>query len=95
LVCHTEGGTQDEGVENRVLRKIFGPKRDEVTGDWRRLRNEELQNKKSEVGEAWHVWGRREMHTEFWLGNPKEGDQLERHRRRWEDDIEMGLQEIG
>jgi hypothetical protein len=28
--------------ENRVLRKIFGPKRDEVTGEWRRLHNEEL-----------------------------------------------------
>jgi hypothetical protein len=28
--------------ENRVLRRIFGPKRDEVTGDWRRLHNEEL-----------------------------------------------------
>jgi hypothetical protein len=30
--------------ENRVLRRIFGPKRDEVTGDWRTLHNEELQN---------------------------------------------------
>jgi hypothetical protein len=30
--------------ENRVLRSIFGPKRDEVTGDWRKLRNEELHN---------------------------------------------------
>jgi hypothetical protein len=30
--------------ENRVLRKIFGPKRDEVTGEWRRLRNEELND---------------------------------------------------
>jgi hypothetical protein len=29
--------------ENRVLRRIFGPKRDEVTGDWRKLRNEELK----------------------------------------------------
>jgi hypothetical protein len=31
-------------VENRVLRRIFGPKRDEVTGEWRRLHNEELHN---------------------------------------------------
>jgi hypothetical protein len=31
-------------VENRVLRRIFGPKRDEVTGGWRKLNNEELQN---------------------------------------------------
>jgi hypothetical protein len=30
--------------ENRVLRRIFGPKRDHVTGDWRRLHNEELHN---------------------------------------------------
>jgi hypothetical protein len=30
--------------ENRVLRKTFGPKRDDVTGDWRKLRNEELHN---------------------------------------------------
>jgi hypothetical protein len=30
--------------ENRVLRRIFGPKRDEITGDWRRLHNEELND---------------------------------------------------
>jgi hypothetical protein len=30
--------------ENRVLRRIFGPKRDEVTGDWRKLHNKELHN---------------------------------------------------
>jgi hypothetical protein len=30
--------------ENRVLRKIFGPKRDEVTGEWRKLHNEELRD---------------------------------------------------
>jgi hypothetical protein len=30
--------------ENRVLRRIFGPERDEVTGDWRRLHNEELND---------------------------------------------------
>jgi len=30
--------------ENKVLRRIFGPRRDEVTGDWRRLRNEELND---------------------------------------------------
>jgi len=31
-------------LENRVLRRIFGPKRDEVTGEWRKLHNEELNN---------------------------------------------------
>jgi hypothetical protein len=33
--------------ENRVLRRIFGPKRDEVTGEWRKLHNEELRELKS------------------------------------------------
>jgi hypothetical protein len=41
--------SQEEGhrlsvFENRVLRRIFGPKRDEVTEEWRRLHNEELHN---------------------------------------------------
>jgi hypothetical protein len=31
-------------LENRVLRRIFGPKRDEVTGEWRKLHNEEVHN---------------------------------------------------
>jgi hypothetical protein len=31
-------------LENRVLRRIFGPKREEVAGDWRKLHNEELHN---------------------------------------------------
>ena len=30
--------------ENRVLRRVFGPKRDEVTGEWRKLHNEELND---------------------------------------------------
>jgi hypothetical protein len=34
-------------LENRVLWKIFGPKRDEVTGDWRKLHNEELNDRSS------------------------------------------------
>jgi hypothetical protein len=42
LVSDTKRGTQTEGVENRVLRRIFGPKRDEVIGGWRKLHNEEL-----------------------------------------------------
>jgi hypothetical protein len=36
--------TQREGVENRVLRRIFGSKRDEVTAEWRRLHNERLHD---------------------------------------------------
>jgi len=45
--CETWSVTRREGrrlrvFENRVLRKIFGPERDKVTGEWRRLHNEEL-----------------------------------------------------
>jgi hypothetical protein len=40
LVSHNQENTL--AFENRVLRKIFGPKRDDVTEEWRRLRNEEL-----------------------------------------------------
>jgi hypothetical protein len=44
LVSETEGGTRLRVFENRVLSRIFGPKRDEVTGEWRRLHNEELHH---------------------------------------------------
>jgi hypothetical protein len=64
--------------ENRVLRGIFGPKRDEATEEWRRLHNEELNDlyslpntirviKSRRMGWAGHVaWmGKREVHTGF------------------------------
>ena len=41
--------------ENRVLRKVFGPKRDEVTGEWRKLHNEELNNLHSLANIVWVV----------------------------------------
>jgi hypothetical protein len=44
LISHTKGGTYAESDENRVLRRIFGLKRDKVTGEWRRLHNEELND---------------------------------------------------
>jgi len=48
-MCHcmgsrVGGGTQDEVFESRVLRATFGPKRDEVTGEWRKLHNEQLSD---------------------------------------------------
>jgi hypothetical protein len=43
-VSHTEGRNGLRVFENRVLRRIFGPKREEVAGDWRRLHNEEIHN---------------------------------------------------
>jgi hypothetical protein len=71
--------------ENRVLRKVFGSKRDEVTGEWRKLYNEELNDLsvlltqycaggKIKKNEMWRVWGRGEMCTGFWWGSLREGD---------------------
>jgi hypothetical protein len=89
LVCHTEGGTKTEGVREWVLRRIFGPKRDEATGEWRRLHNEELNDlysspniirviKSRRMRWAGHVarMGKSEVHTGFWLGDLREGDHL-------------------
>jgi len=47
LVADIEGGTQAGVFDNRVLRRAFGSKRDEVTGEWRRLHNEELRDHSS------------------------------------------------
>jgi hypothetical protein len=44
LVAHIEGGARLGVFENRVLRRIFGPKSDEVRGEWRKLNNEELND---------------------------------------------------
>jgi hypothetical protein len=76
--------------ENRVLRRILGPKRDEETGECRRLHNEEPGDlysssniiqviKYIRMRGTGHVelWGRGDMHTAFWLGNLRERDQLE------------------
>jgi hypothetical protein len=66
--------------ENRVLRGVFGAKRDEVTGEWRKLHNEELNDvycspnlvrvKKSRrmrwAGHVAHVGGRGEVYIVFW-----------------------------
>jgi hypothetical protein len=75
--------------ENRVMRRIFGPKRDEAAGEWRRLHNEELNNlylspniirviKSRRMRWAGHVarMGRREVRTGFWWGDLTEGDHL-------------------
>ena len=73
--------------ENMVLRKIFGPRRDKVTGEWRRLHNEELNDlycspnivrviKLRRMRWAGHVarMGEERGCTGFWWGNRREGD---------------------
>jgi hypothetical protein len=73
--------------ENRVLRRIIGPKRDEVTGEWRKLHNEELHDLHSSpnivqviksriMRWAGHVarMGKREACIGVWWGNLREGD---------------------
>jgi hypothetical protein len=87
------------------LRRIFVPKRDEVTGEWRKLHNEELHGLYTTPdiirvikSRRWagHVarMGRGETCTGFWWGKIRERDHLKRPRRRWEDNIEVGLQEV-
>jgi hypothetical protein len=72
-------------LENRAMRRIFGPKRDEVTGEWRKLHNEELIGLCSSPNIVWVMKSRRmrwmghvvclgEASTEFWWGNLKERD---------------------
>jgi hypothetical protein len=76
--------------ENRVLRKIFGLKRDEVMGGWRKLHNEEFHNlysspniirmiRSRRMSWAGHVarMGRRGMHIQYWWGSQKERDHSE------------------
>jgi hypothetical protein len=92
--------------ENRVLRRIFRPKRDEVTGEWRKLHNEELHNlysspdiirqvKANEVGGSCGTHGKEEKSVQGYGGKPEGKRPLGRPRRRWEDGIRMDLREIG
>jgi hypothetical protein len=93
--------------ENRVLRRIFGPKRDEVTGEWRKLHNEELRDlysspsiirimKARMMRWAGHVARMGEKRNAYRLvGKPEGRRPLERPRRRWLDNIRMDLVEVG
>jgi hypothetical protein len=92
--------------ENRVLRRIFGPKRNEITGDWRKLHAEELHNlysspnnmrviKSKKMIWAGHVARMRSVRNTFTiLVGKREGERpLRRPGRRWEDNIKMNLRE--
>ena len=93
---------------NRVLRGIFGPKRDGVTGQWRKLHSEELNDlycppnivrviKSRRVRWAGHVARMEEgrgVHKVL-VGKPEGKRPVGRPRRRWEYNIKMDLEEVG
>jgi hypothetical protein len=94
--------------ENRVRRRICGPKRDGVTGGWRKLRNEELQNlhcspsiiriiKSGRMRWAGHVarMGEKRNVYRLLVGKPEGKRPIGRPRRRWMENIKMDLLEIG
>jgi hypothetical protein len=94
--------------ENRVHRRIFGPKRDEVIGGWRKLHNEELHGlysspsivrviKARRMRWAGHVARMGEVRCAYniLVGRPEGRRPLGRPRRRWEDNIKMDHREIG
>ena len=93
---------------NRVLRRIFGPKRDEITREWRKLHNEELNDLYSSpnmvrviksrimrwVGHVTRMGESRGVYRVL-AGNPEGKKPLGRPKRGWEDNIKMDLQEVG
>jgi hypothetical protein len=93
--------------ENRLLRRIFGPTRDGVTGEWRRLHNDELNDlysspniirviKLRRMRWAGHVacMGEGRGALMILVGRPEGRRPLGRPRRRWEDNIKMDPQEV-
>jgi len=94
--------------ENMVLRRISRPRRDKVTGEWRRLHNEELNDlysspnivrviKLRRMRWAGHVarMGEERGMYRFLVGKPEGKRPLGRSRRRWVENIRMDLQEVG
>ena len=94
--------------ENRVLRRICGPKRDEVTGEWRKLHNVELSDLYSSpniirvitsgrmrwAGRVTRMGERRGLYRVL-VGETWGKEQLGRPGRRWEDSIKIDLQDVG
>jgi hypothetical protein len=94
--------------ENRVLRRIFGPRRDEVTGEWRKLHNKELCGSNSSpsiiriiksrrMKWAGHVTriGEKRNAYRLLVGKPEGKRPLGRPRRIWVDNIKMYFGEVG
>jgi hypothetical protein len=94
--------------ENRVLRRVFGPKRDELTGEWRKSHNEELhilysspniirQIKLRRMKWAGHVarMGEERNVYRVLMGKPEGKRPLGRLRRRWKGGIRIDLRETG
>jgi hypothetical protein len=94
--------------ENRVLRRIFGPKRKEVMGEWRKLHNEELRDlnsspsiirmlKSRRLRWAGHVarMGEKRNAYRLLVGKPEEKTPIRRPRCRWVDNIRIDLGELG
>jgi hypothetical protein len=93
--------------ENRLLRRIFGPKRDEVTGEWRKRHNEELHDlyssptivrviKSRRMRQAGHVTRMRVGRGVYrvLVGKPEGMRPLRRPRRKLDDSITVDLQEV-
>jgi hypothetical protein len=92
--------------ENRVLRRIFGPRRDEVTGEWRKLHNEELNDlycspnisrviKSRSMRWAGHVARMGRSAYRVLAVKPEGKRSLGRPRRRWEDNIKLDIEDVG
>jgi hypothetical protein len=94
--------------ENRVLRRIIGPKRNEVTGEWRKLHNEELRDlysspsiirimKSRRMRWAGHVarMGAKRVAYRLFMGKSEGKRPLRRPKLRWVDNIRMDLGEVG